>query len=147
MSLKKYKSLIEKQEEIKKQLKEIGPEAIKEIFKPYFKKHSKLKSIKLYGFAPYFNDGDPCVFHIREYMTKIISKNGNVIGEESDTEDEEGFIKELKLSEEETNSLWSEISSEVGKLDEDLCEYLFGDSFEVTIYKDRIEIDSYSAPY
>ena len=48
------------------QLKQKGTEKLKEVFKLFWEKNPEVKTISWTQYAPYFNDGDACIFGVNE---------------------------------------------------------------------------------
>lgn len=63
MTLTELKTL---KSELDAKLKEGAKNAIGEEFKAFFEKHPEIKSVKWQQYTPHFDDGDPCVFGVRE---------------------------------------------------------------------------------
>lgn len=53
-------------EDMMKKVKETLQEKMKGVFKAFFDAHPEVKTIHWTQYAPYFNDGDECVFSVHE---------------------------------------------------------------------------------
>ena len=58
---------LQKLTDLKKELKTKTEEALKLAIKKLLDFNPLLKSFTWYQYAPYFNDGEPCYFHLRNY--------------------------------------------------------------------------------
>ena len=56
---------------IRKTFQEDGQKMFAEAAQELFDRFPKLESIVLTGYAPSFNDGDPCLFSMREYESTV----------------------------------------------------------------------------
>lgn len=95
--------------------------ALKEAAKEIFEKYPKLESFSWTQYAPYFNDGDECVFRVNE----VYQVNG--LNEWEDREE----IKELGIDE-----ALTEANDLVEAIDDDAMRDLFGNHVEVTCNRD-----------
>lgn len=80
------KDFTELYENLTSQLKQKGTEKLKEVFKLFWEKNPEVKTISWTQYAPYFNDGDACIFGVNE----IYFSNS----EEPEQVDEDDFDKE-----------------------------------------------------
>jgi hypothetical protein len=121
--------------------------------------HPSVEAIRWRQYTPYFNDGDPCTFGVGEISVRITGTDEDA-GDGEDgfvsTYDDEvralkGYTKGWGKDEREipgsdpvfgTAFKQAEKALEGGEFENALLE-LFGDHAEVTVYKDRIVVDSY----
>ena len=113
-----------------------------------FDKFSIVEAIRMRGYAPYFNDGDPCEFSLHEPdvllkgIDSFVSSWGDWDDYDDLEEDEDGNTlnrptsEELKEIFEAAGSVWEVI-------DEDVFRAVFGSDQEVTFYPDKVENDEY----
>ena len=59
-------AILEKARELKAQLQEQLKSEMTKIFPAFWEQNPDIKSIVWTQYAPYFNDGDPCIFSVRE---------------------------------------------------------------------------------
>ena len=82
------KDFTEFYENLTSQLKQKGTEKLKEVFKLFWEKNPEVKTISWTQYAPYFNDGDACIFRVNEvYFSN--SENPEQVDEDDDLYDEE----------------------------------------------------------
>lgn len=82
------KDFTELYENLTSQLKQKGTEKLKEVFKLFWEKNPEVKTISWTQYAPYFNDGDACIFRVNEvYFSN--SENPEQVDEDDDLYDEE----------------------------------------------------------
>lgn len=122
--------------EYQKKIETEGKAALKEEFAAFFRDNPKITAVRWRQYTPYFNDGDPCTFGVREFGYKIDGKDDD--GGDYD----DGFY-----------STWS---TEIGEhkraaeafeesvRDEDVFESIFGDHVRVTATAAGYEVDEYS---
>ena len=93
----------------------------------------ELKTISWTQYAPYFNDGDPCIFNIQNEVSFSKDEWGDVdpfqFYEKSDEELEK--CEEITMFE---NFIYCEV---------DTLGQLFGEDVFVRIHKDGIQVDEY----
>ena len=68
--MSQLQNLINQMNEIKAKMKQDGQAALKEEFKKFFDKYAVAKKIIWVQYTPYFNDGDACVFEVRDFELK-----------------------------------------------------------------------------
>lgn len=47
-------------------VKELGSQIMADVFTPFWEAHPEVVAVRWTQYTPYFNDGDPCVFHVHE---------------------------------------------------------------------------------
>lgn len=62
--------MVEKQNEVKKQLREEGKAALLAESQAIFTQFPYVSEILFTAYAPYFNDGDACIFHIHDIAAR-----------------------------------------------------------------------------
>lgn len=137
--------------ELTKQLETEAAAILRPLLEGFLKDHPSIESLKWRQYTPYFNDGDPCEFRVRDLYVKPVG------GDEDDGDYEDGFItlwipRDPKygvynpentgvplLSAEAVDALGSALSA-----NEEACLAAFGDHVEVTVTRDGIEVEEYS---
>ncbi len=69
--MNKLSTLIEETKALKAKMQNEGKAALKEAFSEFFAAHPEAKAIVWTQYAPYFNDGEACVFGVREFELKL----------------------------------------------------------------------------
>jgi len=93
-----FDKLIEEQRELRAKFQATAQALFKETTKQFFDKNPAVTAIHWTQYTPYFNDGDECVFSIRDvYFTNA---NSEQMGDVTDWGDYEG----------EDDTVWSETS-------------------------------------
>lgn len=130
----KYLELKSVLDETKKKMAECFKDYLKEGFGAIFEKYPKLKSLRWEQYAPYFNDGDACIFHVWHYFEDddILFEDGF----EDTNGDDYGYGDAYK----DVADMASDI---IGGADEDDFEQLFGDGVRVTVTRDGFEVENY----
>jgi hypothetical protein len=66
-SAPEYDALVKGLEEARAQVKVRAAEAVAALFKAFFAAHTTAKAVFWMQYAPHFNDGEPCVFHVHDF--------------------------------------------------------------------------------
>lgn len=148
---KPIKRVIEKTQELDKEVKKVGKKSIKDLFKAIFKKYPEVTALQWTQFTPHFNDGDACVFTVHEIRAQF--KEGVVISK-GDPESEHS--KEDTISDGEDSVYTYEFSDthpeiaaaideiyEVFQSVEGTLRAVFGDGVEVTVTPKEVEVEEY----
>jgi hypothetical protein len=138
-------------------LKSEGQAALKEAFKEIFDKHPRLESIMWVQFTPYFNDGDPCYFGVRDFDVSISEPEEKETSSASD-DDEDGSDEELYgedysygdriyAMQKSNDPDLKKIAEDVGDLNsdipDDVLESVFGDHCKVTATREGFQITEF----
>ena len=107
-------------------MQENGEEAIKNYLIKFMNENPTIQAISWCQYAPYFNDGDPCIFRIRSFKVKI----------------DEDFFNEYDIYDEELSKKVEILQEELDSLSDSL-ENLWGDNSEITVTKEEIIITEY----
>ena len=67
----KIAEIADRMAELQKEVKANGQQMVQEEMQELFDKYPKLETIVLTGYVDYFNDGEPCTFSMREYLSTI----------------------------------------------------------------------------
>jgi hypothetical protein len=127
LSKEHFAPFIEAKKALDEKIKAEGQKAIKAFLNEFFEKRPEVYGIKWTQYTPYFNDGEPCVFRLGSvalYMTK------------QEFEDQEQSIWEFETYGEEPETSLNGI--------EDILLAVFGDHAEVSVTRDKIEVEEYS---
>ncbi len=132
MSIKELKA---KMSALKKEMRAMGKDAIVSEVKTFLEAHPTITAIAWAQYAPGFNDGDPCIFHVRDFNyttnpdTKEMFSNFSTYGE-GDAKDEFTAYGEDEALTKAVRDLESAIS------DDDIFEHAFGSDGKVMITRD-----------
>lgn len=141
-----------KQKELDDFIQEHGKKALSDSLSEFLNKYADVKCVKWTQYSPHFNDGDPCTFSVNE---PELFFNDNEGAEEEDEDDEnEGYSSwRLGYCKEKNQENSSKITDEMikdfdilSKLicdNEDVCESVFGDGYEITATKEGITAKEY----
>lgn len=145
------KSLIEKQEQIRKEMQEHGKTALKEAFKAFFDENPTCDAVRWRQYTPYFNDGEACTFRVGEAYVRMknveldlesMSDYGDDFDNYSSYYAEKGEYDDLT---QEQIEAWKKAGNDadeiVGGCDEELFKMTFGDHVKVTATREGFEID------
>jgi hypothetical protein len=121
-------------EAAKKQIADESSAALAAEIKQMFKDNPKVESIRWNQYTPYFNDGDPCVFSVKDLYYKPEG------GDEDGGDYEDGYF-DAEYSKDPVavpvGKWWNSI-----QLDEAFLA-AFGDHVRITATRDQIEVDEY----
>lgn len=124
---------LNKLENLKKQYTQEAQNAFKEFTKALFDNHPEVEFLYWNQYTPYFNDGDPCVFNVREFALNGYEywKNYNPHYMFEDESDDEGNLKYTRPKPEAF-----ETARQIFKLPDEIFLEVFGDHCSVTLYRD-----------
>lgn len=107
----------------------IFKEAIVEAIKPVFdNSYGRLNEVRVHGYTPSFNDGDPCTFRMNTDDCKVNGYDGY----EDDVDEDEDF-----LGSDDTSSVQESVSDALSVFDDDDWEAAFNSyGFEVVFTKE-----------
>lgn len=127
----KYTTFKAQYQEARKQMLEQSREAFKEMASELFSTYPQMTEFSWEQYTPYWNDGDPCEFSVREYTARI---NGSCLdyGEEPNNMDQKSLETATKS-----------VTTFISMFDEDVMLDMFGDHAQVTVYRDgKAEVES-----
>ncbi len=115
-----------------------------------FEQYPFLQSVGFKAFAPYFNDGDACVWHLRADEPDVAAIDAN--GEEYDVwtraEETTGYGENEKpnpLYDKAHDDCYQAVIALIDMVDEDVWEQILeSEHVEVTLTKDGIQTSDYS---
>lgn len=122
-------------EEYRAAIKEKGKQAVSEELADLFKAHPELRAVRWQQYAPYFNDGDECVFSLKELYFKVD-------GTPEDAGDYEDGFDSIPYPAD--SGLHAALSSFSDGRDRDIYRECFGDHVEVTARPDGVTVEEYS---
>lgn len=109
---------------------------------PIFAANPTLESVRWEQYTPYFNDGDPCVFGVREAGSHFEDT------EEEDGDRENGYLSSWDFYDDKENpqkAVCEEVAEAISSFDDAFMLRAFDDHVEVTISRDgTVTVDEYS---
>jgi hypothetical protein len=136
------KALAKKTEDLKKEVTKEATKAGKKEIKAHldeiFAAHPEIKGIRWKQYTPYFNDGDPCEFSVREALVSF--------GEETGGDYDDGYVGTYELKNKKHPALkaiqeFSELIQSEGM--SDVMQTVFDDHVQVTVTPADVEVESY----
>jgi uncharacterized Zn finger protein len=115
-----------------KQVAKRAKEIFQDLFKPIFDKYPKLENFAWRQYTQYFNDGDELNFYVHTDSCSL-DINGTYC-EDTDENEYNDWIAKAS----------TEIEKTLNNFKDDDYELFFGDHKQVTVYKDRVEIEDYT---
>lgn len=139
--LKKFKS------EYKEKMRKDGQAAFSTEMKKFFADNPDIEAIRWVQYTPHFNDGEPCVFRVREFEFKPVDKNEQSLIESD--EYSSGPFLGGDYYKEEVKAIWDKYNKRVTQLedavvDNELMEMLFGDHCRVVATAEGFEVEEYN---
>jgi len=117
-------------------MREKGKQAVSEELAGLFAAHPELKAIRWKQYTPYFNDGDECVFGLREVYYRVE-------GTPKDAGDyEDGYLSPSWDAKKRTPLETAVHDFEIGR-DRDIYRVCFDDHVEVTATRDGVTVEEY----
>jgi len=108
----------------------------------FMKEHPEVEALRWTQYAPYFNDGDPCVFGVNEPSVKLVVTEASDedpidVDEDNDDEDNEGFLYRYELPDGH-DALQADLKILESAFEEaeSVMQDIFGDGVQVTIGRD-----------
>jgi predicted SnoaL-like aldol condensation-catalyzing enzyme len=149
--MKQLEEIQKLREQLNEKIQKVGKKAFVEAFQEFFDANPDIKALSWSQYAPHFNDGDACVFHVHDFLyttDERVDEDTSFSGEESYDEDEDDSdevkfkcpsewsddAKRKKLSKA-INAFYEEI------VDEDVFEAVFGDSVRVLALPGKFVIE------
>lgn len=130
---------------------EVGRRAMNKFFREFMESHPEVASLRWQQYTPYFNDGDECVFRVREPSVKLAG--GPEPTDDPDDDDEEyasawdlGYNAKQKGTPK-PKLLIADLESLFHRMDqaEDAMKATFGDHVRVTVGRDaEAVVEEYS---
>lgn len=116
-----YDAYMKASQELEKVIEDNGARIVVEALAPFFEKNEKLEGIRWKQYAPHFNDGDPCVFHVRECLLDW----------------GDGFTDEYEFdSGASERGVYCDVDDCLSSI-ENLLEQVYGSGQEITVTRDR----------
>lgn len=109
-----------------------GEAAVKSLIAEFFAANPTIEAVKWTQYTPYFNDGDPCVFHVGETYARVDGVEGD---------DDDGFTDSWSLEGAPKEAI-RVLGETLGSL-EDVLEVVFGDHAEVIATRDELRVEEY----
>jgi len=143
--MNRFEEIKKLQAQLKAKILAIGKDGINDFFKPIFEANPELLQISWKQYTPYFNDGEACVFGVREPTVRVT-------GNEDGGDDEDGWLGSYSFThfkgedakrKARVNAL-PKIDWDFQLPDEDILQQIFGDHTQITVSRDgTIEQDDY----
>lgn len=115
-------------------LRRDGEAALKASFVEFFAAYPEVEAIKWQQYTPYFNDGEACYFGVCEPEIKLTTKSDE-------------FIDLWDAQESIGSTLYADVQKLSGIIQsssmESVLKAVFGDHSEITVYPDRITVETY----
>jgi hypothetical protein len=124
-------------------LQKDGKTALQQVFKDLFAAHPNLKSVVWTQYTPYFNDGDPCYFRVREFDVNY------ALTEEDDPNVSDynhgDSLYSLRESEDEAAQAAAEAVCDLeDEIPQDILEATFGDHCKVVATPKGFDVEEHS---
>ena len=125
--------------DLKKHVAETGKKAVMKSIKALMDKHPGVQAIRWTQYAPYYNDGDACVFSVHE--PQVALNVSTPPDDEDEDDDEDGFQGAWQFDR--GGALRDDLDKLYGLMCEadDAMEATFGDSVQVTIRRGETEAE------
>ena len=141
--MNRFEDLKREMEVLMAQMEARGREVFKEGTEEIFAENPDLVSFRWTQYTPYFNDGEPCYFGVNDYLD-VKFADGTLL-EDWDTSSQK-YATEYESDYDGTEEQMSTATAAaelVSSIPEEVLEKIFGDHAEVTVYRDRIEVEEY----
>lgn len=132
--MSKLAEILEMKRKYQEMMQKEGQKALKAEFAEFFEKNPSVKAVKWQQYTPYFNDGEPCEFSVREFYFEV----DGVECESSDYDD--GFFSTWSRGAPKTTVAAVRRLSEI---DDEIFEACFGDHVEVTATRKGFKVEEY----
>lgn len=121
---------------------EHGQKIVVAKLQPIFEANPTLESVRWKQYTPYFNDGEPCVFRVREAGCHFEDT------EEEAGDSENGYLSSWEFYDDKENpqkAVCEEVDEAISSFDDAFMLRAFDDHVEVTISRDgTVTVDEYS---
>ena len=145
--------IINLKKEYEEKVKRVGSSLIVDLYRPLFNENPEIHSIRWEQYTPYFNDGDTCVFGVRELRYKLTTPLDKEYDDYGDGYSETYNIGERwdktkqRFVEVELTPALKALKEMVeihSNIPDDIMLSLFGDHAQITIFNDgNLEIEEY----
>lgn len=149
-ALEKYRSTKAKLEEARVEAKKMMGEAFSEGTGALFAEHECLVEFSWTQYAPYFNDGEECVFHAHtDYPDILFRRHLEELSEDEiddlryDGEFEYGNYGRKDRTGAE-NAAGDAVIKFLGEFDDDLLRDAFGEHIKVTVTREGLQVSDYN---
>lgn len=132
----KIAAIVKARDEYRDMVKRLGKEAVAESLKALFEAHPELVGVRWAQYTPYFNDGEPCEFGVRE----LYYRTANTAEDAGDYED--GY-ESTPWRKEDKTPLHLAVDEFDRSRDEDIMREAFGDHVQVTATREGVEVEEY----
>jgi hypothetical protein len=138
------KQLSKRKAELKKMMEENARALLQTEFDKFFEENPECVALRWSQYTPYFNDGDTCTFAVHELNLKMSDSKEDAGDYEDGFEDTYAYGDEEARKEKNPFKKAANGVKELGRIDDDLFLFAFGDHCEVTATRDGFEVDEFS---
>lgn len=155
MNIISITNFITEYEQQKKQFQERVSSRLKEVFKEFFRECPEIKTISWLQYTPYFNDGDECIFSVKEvYFSNVEKQYVNTWGEleEMESSNDTDLYNSNDYEIRNNPNISTKSKELIKSLSEilestsmsDIMKNVFGDHVFVRVDKDGIDIEQHN---
>lgn len=148
-----FEQINEKKAELDRIIKEFGERAIKEYLAEFWNQNPDVLGLRWTQYTPYFNDGDPCVFHVHEVSFRFVDTAEDAGDYEDGYEslwsfgyerypDLDYHARQEALDADTGYTALSNLNS-IWQNNEMTLLSVFGDHVRITADREKIEVDEY----
>lgn len=124
-----------------------GEAKLRDAFRAFLDAYPQVHSLTVVGLVPYFNDGDPCEFYIRDVYLTGSSRpaDADPASPEDDSDYDTCLYDDAWIGDmpEEIDSARRRLSRILHNM-EDVLQAVFGSHFIVTVTRDKLVIEEYT---
>jgi hypothetical protein len=132
-----FKALQNKMDVLRDEIKEKSKAFFKDASKALFEKHPNLETFRWTQYTPYFNDGDPCLFSVHSDYPEVAMAGENI-------EDQESYEMPDRENEPQKYAAYGDVTTLLNTFRVEDFEDMFGDHCQVTVTRDKVEVEEYS---
>lgn len=133
------KSFEDRQAQLMKELADSAEPIIRAGLKGFFDQFPEVRTLMWHQYTPYFNDGEECVFRVREVSVKVEGKS------DAEYEDDD-YEWDTSWTFRDTNKALSQglqsLNAQLKKL-EGILQKVFGDHAKIIATREKITIEAY----
>jgi hypothetical protein len=141
---KKLDELVAKMNAAREAMRADGVSALEEAFSEFFAAHPEAHAIRWTQYAPGFNDGEPCVFSVNDFVVRV----GNAPTELDDEDEDDGADWKYRYSvDDKVLALDLDALETAYQSLSELAEEVIGASVKVTATRAGLKIEDYDCGY
>ena len=137
IALTDYKKLLEDAKALREQARGVAREAFQQGAKALFDQHSDLNSFGWTQYTPYFNDGEPCYFHVNAWDMHV---NGY---DENEDDGEDYSTTTTGLTDARRKELGKVAREFIQEFAKDDLEEMYGDHVKVIVTPTGVKTEEY----